>query len=86
MATPNTPPLAFKLHDIIIADIIGKLTTMKPYLERSADIELQTQLSKVYKEVDDLYKQWLQGRDLEVVGPPFEEDWDENAEVGYSSR
>lgn len=54
---------------------------MAPYLERSSDLQLQSQLSKVYKEVDGLYQSWLHGHDVESVGPPIEEDWDEDAEV-----
>lgn len=53
---------------------------MKPYLERSADASLQLQLSKVYKEVDNLYDQWLQGKDDDVEESVFEEEWVDDGE------
>lgn len=82
MPPPRPPPPPFPIPPpppIPIATILTKLTTMRPYLERTTDAKLLSHLSKVFKEVEDLYALWLKGFDPEMWLGPVEEDWDENA-------
>ncbi len=64
----------------MINDMIGKLITMKPYLEGPPDGALQIQFGKAYNQIDTLYKKWLHGENNEGQHA-LEEEWDEDGGV-----
>ncbi|KAE8442639.1 hypothetical protein EG329_002996 [Mollisiaceae sp. DMI_Dod_QoI] len=61
-------------------DMIGKLITMKPYLEGHPEGALQIQFAKAHVQIDILYQQWLRG-DSNEEQYALEEEWIEEGET-----